>query len=59
MKNLKQLIRQTVSAILMLMAFCTTMQAQNGVTVSGTVSDEAGEPLIGASVIVKILPWEL
>ena len=53
MKNLKQLIRQTVSAILMLMAFCTTMQAQNGVTVSGTVSDEAGEPLIGASVIVK------
>ena len=53
MKNLKQLIRQTVSAILMLMAFCTTMQAQNGVAVSGTVSDEAGEPLIGASVIVK------
>ena len=53
MKNLKQLIRKTVSAILMLVVFCTTMQAQNGVTVSGTVTDEAGEPLIGASVIVK------
>ena len=37
----------------MLMAFCTTLQAQNGVTVRGTVTDNAAEPLIGASVVVK------
>ena len=53
MKNLKQLIRQTLPTILMLVAFCTTMQAQNGVTVTGTVTDGAGDALIGASVVVK------
>jgi TonB-linked SusC/RagA family outer membrane protein len=53
MKNLKQLIRHTLPIILMLMAFCTTLQAQNGITVKGNVSDNAGEPLIGASVVVK------
>ena len=53
MKNLKQLIRQTLPTILMLMAFCTTMQAQTGITVKGTVTDGTGDPLIGASVVVK------
>ena len=53
MKNLKQLIRKTVSAILMSVAFCSAVQAQNGITVSGTVTDSAADPLIGASVIVK------
>ncbi len=53
MKNLKQLIRQTIPAILMLMAFSTTLCAQNNITVKGTVADAAGEPLIGASVVVK------
>ena len=53
MKNLKQLIRKTVSAILMSVAFCSAAQAQNGITVSGTVTDSAADPLIGASVIVK------
>ncbi len=53
MKNLKQLIRQTLPTILMLVAFCTTMQAQNGITVTGTVTDGAGDALIGASVVVK------
>ena len=51
MKNLKQLIRQTFPTILMLMAFCTTVQAQ--ITVTGNVTDGAADPLIGASVIVK------
>ena len=55
MKNLKQLIRKTVSTILVSMAFCTTMQAQD-VAVSGTVTDGAADPLIGASVIVKGKP---
>ena len=53
MKNLKQLFRQTLPTILMLVAFCTTMQAQNGVTVTGTVTDGVGDALIGASVVVK------
>ena len=52
MKNLKQLIRQTVSVILMLMAFSTTLHAQD-ITVKGTVADANEEPLIGASVVVK------
>ena len=51
MKNLKQLIRQTFPTILMLMAFCTSVQAQ--ITVTGNVTDGAADPLIGASVIVK------
>ena len=53
MKNLKQLIRKTIPAILMLMGFCTSMQAQEGITVKGTVTDGTAEPLIGASVVVK------
>ena len=40
----------------MLMAFCTSLQAQNGVQVKGTVTDSSAEPLIGASVIVKGQP---
>ena len=52
MKNLKQLFRQTFSTILMLMAFCTTMQAQ-GISVKGTVTDGAADPLIGATIKVK------
>ena len=53
MKNLKQLTRQTISAILMLFAFSAMLYAQNGVTVKGSVTDNAAEPLIGASVVVK------
>ena len=53
MKNLKQLIRQTIPAILMLFAFSTTLFAQNGILVKGSVTDDAGEGMIGASVIVK------
>ena len=53
MKNLKQLIRQTIPAILMLFAFSATLYAQNGITVTGSVTDNAAEPLIGASVVVK------
>ena len=53
MKNLKQLIRQTFPAILMLFACSTMLYAQNGVTVTGSVTDNAAEPLIGASVVVK------
>ena len=54
--NLKQLIRQTIPMILMLFAFSTMLHAQNGISVRGTVTDEAAEPLIGATVIVKGQP---
>ena len=53
MKNFKQMIRQAIPAIILLMAFCTSLQAQNGITVKGVVSDATGEPLIGATVAVK------
>jgi TonB-linked SusC/RagA family outer membrane protein len=53
MKNLKQLIRQTIPSFLMLFVFSTMLHAQNGVMVKGSVTDNAAEPLIGASVVVK------
>ena len=52
MKNLKQLIRQTIPMMMMLLTCSLTAQAQ-GVSVSGTVTDANAEPLIGASVVVK------
>ena len=55
-KNLMQLIRQTIPTILMLFAFSTMLYAQNGITIRGTVTDSADEPLIGATVIVKGQP---
>ena len=54
MKQLKSLVKRAVPAILMLL--CSTLYAQaqgSGIEVRGTVVDNAGEPLIGASVIVK------
>ena len=54
--NLKQLIRQTIPAILMLFAFSATLHAQNGIAVKGKVTDSTTDPLIGASVIVKGQP---
>ena len=56
MKNLKQLVRQAIPAILMLFAFSTSLHAQEGITVKGTVVDSDGEPLIGATVAVKGRP---
>jgi TonB-linked SusC/RagA family outer membrane protein len=53
MKNLKQLMRQTIPAILMLFASSTMLYAQNGIVVKGSVTDNTGDPLIGASVVVK------
>ena len=54
MKQLKSLVKRAVPAILLLL--CSTLFAQaqgSGIEVRGTVVDNAGEPLIGASVIVK------
>ena len=54
MKQLESLVKRAVPALLLLL--CSTLYAQaqgNGIDVRGTVVDNAGEPLIGASVIVK------
>ena len=63
MKQLTNLVKETVhpatnrlhrlvlSALALLL--CTTMWAQGGITVKGTVVDSNGEALIGASVVVK------
>ena len=56
MKNLKQLIRQTIPTIVMLFACSTMLFAQETITVKGTVIDSSGEPLIGATVAVKGKP---
>ena len=52
MKEVKQMIRKTLPAILMLMAYSSAIFAQ-GITVKGTVKDTNEEPLVGASVKVK------
>ena len=52
-KDLRQRIRQTISAIVMLLAFSTMLHAQNDVVVKGVVTDNAADPLIGATVVVK------
>ena len=54
MKQLESLVKRAVPALLL--SLCSTLYAQaqgNGIDVRGTVVDNAGEPLIGASVIVK------
>ena len=53
MKQLTSLLKRAVPTLLLL--FCSAFaQAQGGgVNVKGTVVDNAGEPLIGASVVVK------
>ena len=42
MKNLKQLIRQTIPTIVMLFACSTMLFAQETITVKGTVIDSSG-----------------
>ncbi|MBO7129069.1 MAG: TonB-dependent receptor [Prevotella sp.] len=63
MKQLSNLLNETVllgakrlrrvAALLLMMTFCTTMWAQGGIAIKGTVVDSNGEGLIGASVVVK------
>ena len=51
MKNLKQLIRQ--AALMLMMLTGSTLLYAQGIAIKGTVTDANGEPLIGASVVVK------
>ena len=49
----KQFMKRTVSVLLMLMMLTLTVSAQQGIIAKGTVVDENGEPIIGASVLLK------
>lgn len=51
MKRLESIIRRTIWAWMLLA--CVHLQAQNGITISGTVTDAQGEPLIGAGVMIE------
>lgn len=48
-----QLMKKTVSVLLMLLMLSLGAYAQQGFNVTGTVVDESGEPVIGASVVLK------
>jgi len=53
MKQLKELFKRVVLCLMMLMLPGAVAQAQDGIHVRGTAVDATGEPLIGASVVVK------
>ena len=56
MKNVKKRIEKFFSICFLLLLFSSQVVAQQKRTVEGTVVDEKGEPLIGASVLVKGKP---
>ena len=53
MKNVKHLIGRTFPMLMLMMLFALGASAQNGIEVSGTVVDNNGESIIGATVKVK------
>lgn len=40
--------------LLLAFAFSVSLFAQNNITVTGTVTDNTGEPILGASIIQKV-----
>ncbi len=53
MKNVKKKIQRIPFLFLLMLFSCLTAWAQQRVTVKGTVADDGGEAIIGASVVVK------
>ena len=53
MKNVKKKIQRIPYLFLLMLFSCLTASAQQGITVKGTVVDDNGETIIGASVVVK------
>ena len=45
-------LRKIISSAVLLM-FCSLIYAQNKVTVSGTIVDETGSPVVGATIMEK------
>ena len=48
-----RLLRSASSGFALLVAFASALQAQSGVTVTGTVTSNQGIPLPGATVLVQ------
>ena len=55
---LMERIRKIVLSAVLLM-FCSIIYAQNKITASGTIVDETGAPVIGATIMEKVQPMEL
>lgn len=53
MKNVKKRISKIPGFCLFLLLICLTSHAQQGNIIKGTVVDDNGDPVIGASVMVK------
>lgn len=55
MKNTERFVRpiKVVLALLMILFYSVVARAQQGIDITGKVLDQFGEPVIGASVIVK------
>lgn len=53
MKNVRKKIQKVPLLFLLMLFSCLTVLAQKNVTVRGTVYDENGEKVIGASIVVK------
>ena len=51
MKNVKKKIQRIPYLFLLMLFSCLTASAQQGITVKGTVVDDNGETIIGASVV--------
>lgn len=45
-------LRKIISSAVLLM-FCSLIYAQNKVTASGTIVDETGSPVVGATIMEK------
>lgn len=53
MENVRKQFRKIPYLFLLMLFSCLTASAQRGITVRGTVEDSNGEPVIGASIVVK------
>ena len=53
MENVKKQFQKIFYLFLLMLFSCLNVSAQRGATVRGTVVDDSGEPVIGASVVVK------
>ena len=53
MENVKKQFQKILYLFLLMLLSGLTVSAQRGITVRGTVEDGNGEPVIGASVVVK------
>lgn len=53
MENIKKQFQKILYLFLLMLLSSLTVSAQRGITVRGSVEDGNGEPVIGASVVVK------